>query len=200
MLSRTGHSLHRSQGRWQEREDLYIGRATAHTDQYHGAHLRGPRVACGRPLQVDLLPRALHTIHCWMHTHLESAGRQRGEQGERGGRGGGGALLLVRQGTNTHTGTGGRNAPPHSRHFPHRTPHMRSRTGDGLHQTQGRGQRAGEHGAWVHKSPHRPTNSQAAKTKTTCRSPSARVARGRPLVARAPAQTQQAHLCMPPEV
>ena len=29
---------------------------------------------------------------------------------------------------------------PHSRYFPHRTPYMQSRTGDGLHQTQRRGQ------------------------------------------------------------
>jgi hypothetical protein len=53
--------------------------------QHHGAHLRGPRMARGRPLQADLLPRALCTIHCWVHTQLESAGRQRGT-----GRGGGG--------------------------------------------------------------------------------------------------------------
>ena len=73
-------------------------------------------------------------------THTWSPQGDNAGNGERGGEGGGGALLLVRPGTNTHTGTGGRNAPPHSRHFPHRTPHMRSRTGDGLHQTQGRGQ------------------------------------------------------------
>jgi hypothetical protein len=68
--------------------------------QHHGAHLRGPRVARGRPLQADLLPRALCTIQCWMHTQLESAGRQRGEQGEGGG--GGAARETVRS---THTQT-----------------------------------------------------------------------------------------------
>ena len=52
----------------------------------------------------------------------------------------------------------------------------------------------------MHKSPHRPTNSHVAKTKTTCRSPSARVARGRQLTAGAPTETQQVHLSMPPEV
>ena len=55
-----------------------------HRTQHHGAHLRGPRMARGRPLQADLLPRALCTIHCWVHTQLESAGRQRGEPGEKG--------------------------------------------------------------------------------------------------------------------
>ena len=126
--SRTAHSYHtcshaqviactghRDDGRREGR----LGRATAHTDQHnnteqhHGAHLRGPRVACGRPLQVDLLPRALHTIHCWMHTHLESAGRQRGEQGEGGSQGD--------CECDTHTNTGGRNAPPPQPLLP--TPH-----------------------------------------------------------------------------
>jgi hypothetical protein len=86
MQSRTGDSLHRAQG--EGRGEGRLGRATAHTDTNNTMALTcgspGWRVVA-RPLQADLLPRALHTIHCWMHTRLESAGRRRGEQREGGG-------------------------------------------------------------------------------------------------------------------
>ena len=74
---------------------------------------------------------------------------------------------------------------------------MRSRTGMVCtkRRAEGRGVRRLECSS-VNADQH----SHVTKTRKKCRSPSARVARGRPLVARAPAQTQQVHLCMPPEV
>ena len=66
---------------------------TAHTylhntEQHHVAHLRGPRVARGRPLQADMLPRAASTIHYWMHTpEVGGGGREQGERAGGGGRG-----------------------------------------------------------------------------------------------------------------
>ena len=65
-----------------------------------------------------------------------------------GGQGGEGAGPKVNRGHHRergqpHTNMGTHNAPPHSRHFPHRTqpPHMQQSTNDGMHRARWRQQR-----------------------------------------------------------
>ena len=80
-------------------------------------------------------------------THLRSGvGAENRESGR--GEGDKGHGVSAAAGHRHNTQTGFHNAPPYSRHFPHRTQplHMQSRTGDSLHRAQGEGKGEGRLG------------------------------------------------------
>ena len=115
-----------------------------------------------------------------------------------GGQGGEGAGPKVNRGQ-PHTNMGTHNAPPHSRHFPHRTqpPHMQQSTNDGMHSARWRQQRCPVPCVCDRTHKHtdttkpRPVHAHLRWSQAACQ---------RRFVARALAQEQQSHLSIPPVV
>jgi hypothetical protein len=138
MQSRTGDSLHRAQG--EGRGEGRLGRATAYTDKHNTMAL-----TCGGPGWRVVARYKLTCYHAHFARSTAGCTHNWSPQGDNVGnreREGGGGRSQGDCECDTHTDTGGRNAPPHSRRFPHNTwlPHMLSRTGHSLHRAQGRWQ------------------------------------------------------------
>jgi hypothetical protein len=155
MQSRTGDGLHRRQRREQGSAAQWTCTRRQPPAQANRPHIptqhrttpcrspaRGPgwRVVARFKLTCYHVLLTRSTTGC---THLRS---EVGAENRESGRGEGDKGHGVTAAWHIHnTQTGLHNAPPYSRHFPHRTQplHMQSRTGDSLHRAQGEGR-----GAW----------------------------------------------------
>ena len=110
MQSRTGDSLHRAQG--EGRGEGRLGRATAHTDKHNTMAL-----TCGGPGWRVVARYKLNCYHAHFARSTAGCTHNWSPQGDNVARGGSQGDCEC----DTHTDTGGRNAPPHSRRFPHNT-------------------------------------------------------------------------------